>query len=114
MALHTDTLPDTGSRDDRLWQLAEWRIIERHGIDRLERTYPFRNFPEALAFTARVGEAAEAAHHHPAIQTEWGRVTVTWWTHSAGGLALRDFEMAAATDALQERNRIGHTEQPPG
>ena len=91
---------DTPGRDERLTQLAEWRIIERDGIERLERAYPFRNFREALAFTAQVGEMAEAADHHPAILTEWGRVTVTWWTHSAGGLAPRDFDMALATDAL--------------
>ena len=102
-------MPQTGSdpapdlRDTRLARLPDWRIVKQSEVERLERTYTFRNFREALAFTARVGEFAEAANHHPAILTEWGKVTVTWWTHSAGGIAPRDFEMAAATDALHER-----------
>jgi hypothetical protein len=48
----------------------------------LERKYIFKNFREALEFTNKVGELAEEQDHHPMIQTEWGRVTVTWWTHA--------------------------------
>ena len=77
-----------------------WQVVERDGIARLERTYPFPDFVQALAFTSRVGEIAEAEAHHPAILTEWGRVTVTWWTHKIRGLHRNDFVMAAKTDAL--------------
>jgi len=38
--------------------------------------------------------------HHPALLTEWGKVTVTWWTHKIGGLHHNDFVMAAKTDEL--------------
>jgi 4a-hydroxytetrahydrobiopterin dehydratase len=34
--------------------------------------------------------------------TEWGKVTVTWWTHKIGGLHQNDFIMAARTDELSE------------
>jgi 4a-hydroxytetrahydrobiopterin dehydratase len=75
-------------------------LLERNGIPQLERVYKFKSFIEALAFTNRVGEFAEAEGHHPAILVEWGRVTVTWWTHKIKGLHRNDFVMAARTDQL--------------
>jgi 4a-hydroxytetrahydrobiopterin dehydratase len=74
--------------------------VERDGVRRLERVFTFANFADALAFTNRVGALAEAAGHHPALLTEWGRVTVAWWTHKIGGLHRNDFIMARKTDAL--------------
>ncbi len=81
-------------------QLPEWKFVEREGVRRLERVFKFANFVEALAFTNRVGDLAEAHGHHPAILTEWGRVTVTWWTHKIKNLHVNDFIMAANTDGL--------------
>ncbi len=78
----------------------EWALIEREGIQRLERVFTFPDFAEALRFTNAVGAAAEEEGHHPALLTEWGRVTVTWWTHKIRGLHRNDFRMAARTDAL--------------
>ena len=75
-------------------------MVEREGIKRLERVFGFRNFAEALAFTNTVGERAEEEGHHPAPLTEWGKVTLTWWTHKIGGLHQNDFIMAARTDEL--------------
>ena len=70
------------------------------GVDRLRRVFRFDDFAQALAFTNAVGEIAEAENHHPALLTEWGRVTVTWWTHVARGLSPKDYVMAAKTDEL--------------
>jgi 4a-hydroxytetrahydrobiopterin dehydratase len=81
-------------------QVPEWQVLERQGIKRLERTFRFDNFAQALAFTDRVGEQAEEEGHHPALLTEWGKVTVTWWTHKIKGLHQNDFIMAARTDGL--------------
>ena len=81
-------------------QVPDWQLVERDGIRRLERVFHFPGFVEALAFTNRVGALAEAEGHHPALLTEWGRVTVTWWTHAIRGLHRNDFVMAAKTDAL--------------
>lgn len=81
-------------------QVPDWQLVERDGIRRLERIFPFKDFVAALAFTNRVGALAEAEGHHPALLTEWGRVTVTWWTHAIHGLHRNDFVMAAKTDAL--------------
>lgn len=81
-------------------QIPEWQLIETDGVQKLRRIYRFKDFAAALNFTALVGAAAEAEDHHPAILTEWGRVTVTWWTHTIRGLHRNDFIMAARCDAL--------------
>jgi 4a-hydroxytetrahydrobiopterin dehydratase len=83
-------------------QVPEWQILERQGIKQLERVFTFPDFSRALDFTNSVGGAAEAEGHHPALLTEWGRVTVTWWTHKIRGLHRNDFIMAAKTDHLYE------------
>jgi 4a-hydroxytetrahydrobiopterin dehydratase len=79
--------------------VAKWEIVEREGVKCLERAFEFPDFAQALAFTNQVGELAEASGHHPAILTEWGKATVTWWTHETQGLHRNDFIMAAKTDA---------------
>ncbi len=81
-------------------EVPEWEITERDGVRRLERVFRFTDFAQALVFTNRVGEIAEEEGHHPALLTEWGKVTVTWWTHKIGGLHRNDFIMAARTDDL--------------
>lgn len=79
-------------------QVPGWTISEVEGRKRLEGVFQFEDFAQALAFTNRVGELAEEEGHHPALLTEWGKVTVSWWTHKIGGLHRNDFIMAAKTD----------------
>lgn len=83
---------------DLAQELPEWKVESRGGIPQLERRFTFKNFRKALAFTNQIGELAEEAGHHPALLTEWGKVTVTWWSHSLKGLHKNDFVMAARTD----------------
>jgi 4a-hydroxytetrahydrobiopterin dehydratase len=84
-------------------QIPDWELVEVDGVERLTRAFPFADFGQALAFTNEVGALAEAEGHHPALLTEWGRTTVSWWTHKIGGLHRNDFVMAAKTDDLFER-----------
>ena len=77
-----------------------WTVVEVDGMRRLHREFGFKDFREALAFTAGVGVLAEENGHHPAILTEWGKVTIDWWTHKIGGIHRTDFIMAAKTDGL--------------
>jgi 4a-hydroxytetrahydrobiopterin dehydratase len=79
-------------------QVPQWKILEKDGEKRLERTFTFKDFAQALAFTDRVGALAEAEGHHPLIVLEWGKVKVDWWTHAIHGLHRNDFIMAAKTD----------------
>jgi 4a-hydroxytetrahydrobiopterin dehydratase len=84
-------------------QIPEWQVREVDGVKRLERVYKLKNFVEALEFTNKVGILAEEENHHPLIITEWGRVTLQWWTHKIGGLHKNDFIMAAKTDELYQQ-----------
>ena len=81
-------------------QVPEWQVIEIDGIQRLERVFKLKNFIEAMAFTNKIAMAAEKEDHHPLIVTEWGRVSVQWWTHKIKGLHKNDFIMAAKTNKL--------------
>jgi 4a-hydroxytetrahydrobiopterin dehydratase len=81
-------------------QLPEWTIIEIDGVKHLQRIFKFDDFGKALAFSNEIGAIAEEEGHHPAILTEWGKVTVDWWTHKIKGLHVNDFIMAAKTDSL--------------
>ncbi len=101
VACRADSPRVTAAELDELQpQIPDWQILNREGIPRLERTFTFKNFAQALAFTDRVGELAEAEQHHPVIITEWGKVTVTWWTHKIRGLHRNDLIMAAKCDRL--------------
>lgn len=80
--------------------IPEWEINEVDGVPRLERTYRFKTYPDALAFAQRVGEAAEDEGHHPVMTVEARRVRVSWWTHAINWLHRNDFIMAAKTDEI--------------
>jgi len=83
-----------------LRRVPEWDLVEEGGINKLRRTFKFKNFVEALDFTNRVGAAAEEEGHHPIIELTWGKATVTWYTHKIKGLHENDFIMAAKTDRI--------------
>jgi len=96
-------------------EVPDWQLLERDGIARLERSSPSRASPTRWPSPNRVGALAEEEGHHPALLTEWGRVTVTWWTHKIRGLHRNDFIMAAKTDALAaESGHATRAEIPEG
>ena len=66
----------------------------------LERTFEFDDFRAALAFVNRVGELAESENHHPDIAIHYSKVTLRWWTHTAGGITDRDRELAQRSSTL--------------
>jgi len=81
-------------------QLPQWEIIEDNRLKRLKRVFTFNDFIDAMLFTQKVSDLADNENHHPSILTEWGKVTVCWWTHKINGLHINDFIMAAKTDQL--------------
>ena len=91
---------DVGDYGALLQQLPEWRVENIAQVPQLIKVFTFKNFVEALAFTNHVGDLAEEYDHHPALTTEWGRVTVRFWTQKIGGLHRNDFILAAKTDAI--------------
>lgn len=83
----------------RLAQLAGWTVND----NAIRRQYTFDGFASAVAFVVRVGFDAEAADHHPDILiSRYKRVTLTFTTHSAGGLTEKDFAAAAKADQVFE------------
>jgi len=78
--------------------LPAWTLdVARDGIT---RSFRFKDFSEAFAFMSRVALLAEKADHHPEWSNVWNRVDILLTTHDAGGLSMRDIEMAKAIDAL--------------
>lgn len=82
--------------------IPEWELVRIENMIRLRCTFTFPDFNKALAFTNSIGELAEAEQHHPELITAWGKVTVTWWTHSVKGVHMNDFIMAARTGELAD------------
>ena len=82
--------------------LPTWELVTIDDVPQLHCSYKVRNFAEALAFTNRVAALAESIGHHPQLVTEWGRVTVKWWSHKIKGLHELDFALAKRCDSLIE------------
>ena len=82
-------------------QIPSWSIIEDEDeVKRLICAFAFKNYDESLNFTNIVAKLAEEEDHHPEIILEWGKVTVSWWSHKIKGLHQNDFICAAKTDEL--------------
>ncbi len=90
----TATLLSDEQVRERLSRLNGWR---REG-DGIRRQFTFASFPDAIAFVARLVPGAEAADHHPDITINYKHVTLTYSTHSEGGLTEKDFEGASMAD----------------
>lgn len=78
-----------------------WRHINEHGIDMIERTCAFNDFPAAIDFVRSVADIAEKEEHHPDIHIHYTAVRIVLWTHSAKGLTENDCILAAKIDALK-------------
>jgi 4a-hydroxytetrahydrobiopterin dehydratase len=98
MLLPMQTL-DEAEAQRRLKALAGWELSGAS----IRRRFTFGGFPEALAFVVRLGFDAEAADHHPDILVNYRRVTLTYTTHSEGGLTDKDFAGAANASDLAAR-----------
>jgi 4a-hydroxytetrahydrobiopterin dehydratase len=85
--------------EQRLRNVAGWSL----DADSIRKQYTFADFPAAIAFVNRLAPVAEAADHHPDILINYKRVTLTYSTHSEGGLTAKDFEGAELADREAER-----------
>jgi 4a-hydroxytetrahydrobiopterin dehydratase len=85
--------------EQRLKNLTGWTLDG----DTIRKQYTFADFVAAVAFVNRLVPEAEAADHHPDILINYKRVTLTYATHSEGGLTAKDFDGAAMADRLERR-----------
>ena len=72
--------------------------------DAIRKQFTFANFPEAIAFINRLVPHAEQADHHPDIVVNYRRVTLSYSTHSEGGLTAKDFAGASMADSESQRS----------
>jgi 4a-hydroxytetrahydrobiopterin dehydratase len=77
-----------------------WQITSIEGVERLVQMFKFKNFVTAMRFSHEIGELAELHNHHPMIITEWGKVTLHWWTHTAKGISALDIKLAQLSNEL--------------
>ncbi len=83
-------------RERLLPELRGWTLDA--GRDGIRKSFRFESFVEAFAFMSRVALLAEKADHHPEWFNVYNRVDVLLTTHDAGGLSMRDVDMARAID----------------
>jgi 4a-hydroxytetrahydrobiopterin dehydratase len=93
------TMPLTIPEAQKLLQeIPSWTLSP--DVKNLSKSFKFKDFAEALAFTNKVGAIAEGEGHHPDIDLHWGRVGVSLTTHAIGGLSVNDFILAAKVEKL--------------
>ena len=85
-----------GEIEQRMKTVSGWTRDD----DAIRKLFTFASFPDAIAFVNRLALEAEKADHHPDILISYKRVTLTWSTHSEGGLTEKDFAGAATADRL--------------
>ncbi len=83
-----------------------WRLVEEKGVKKFRKEFSFKNFIDALSFTNAIGAESEEQNHHPDILTQWGKVTLTWWTHKIKGLHKNDMIMAKKSDDLFDIHKL--------
>jgi len=81
-------------------QIPSWSILENDDIKKLVCSFAFLDYDQTVNFANSVTKLAEEEDHHPEILLEWGKVTVSWWSHKIKGLHKNDFICAAKTDKL--------------
>lgn len=79
---HDTPMLSSKERENLRARVPNWHIFIEDDVPKLSRSYGFADFKGALAFTHQVGNIAERENHYPVLITEWGKVTVVWWTHA--------------------------------
>jgi 4a-hydroxytetrahydrobiopterin dehydratase len=79
-----------------LEQLPGWTLKD----DAIEKSFTVTSFPDAVALVTRIAFDAEAVDHHPDLLLEYRRLTVRYWTHTAGGVTQKDIDGAAMAERL--------------
>jgi 4a-hydroxytetrahydrobiopterin dehydratase len=93
------SLLNQSEQDNLKSEVPTWEVDQ----DKLVRSFPFPDFVTAFSFVENIKNLAEHHNHHPDILLSWGKVTVWWTTHDAGGITKNDFIMAAQTSMVYSR-----------
>ena len=85
---------------ERISEYTGWKVEK----NALVKTYTMKSFPDAIAFVTRLAFDAEAADHHPDLHVNYKKVTVTWSTHSEGGVTAKDFAGVKQSEMIAARS----------
>jgi len=85
---------------ERISEYTGWKVEK----NALVKTYTMKSFPDAIAFVTRLAFDAEATDHHPDLHVNYKKVTVTWSTHSAGGVTEKDFAGVKQSEMIAARS----------
>ena len=96
---HQNLVP-TNQYAELLDQIDNWEVIQKDGVNRLFCVFKCDNFVAAMTLAQAISEIAEQVDHHPALLIEWGKLSVSWWSHNLRGLHINDFIMAANTQKI--------------
>ena len=80
--------------------LADWTVVNNSQGNALQKTFPFKNYYETLAFVNASAWISHREDHHPDMGVHYNRCVVSYSTHDAGGITLNDFICAAKLDRL--------------
>jgi len=79
-------------------KIPAWKVVDENGVQKLVREYRSSEYDYLMTLTQKLCRMAEQVNHHPSMLLEWGKLTVSWWTHTSDGLHRNDFIMAARCD----------------
>lgn len=82
--------------EQALADLPGWSVAR----SKLHREYTFADFVHAFGFMATAAMAIEKMGHHPEWTNVYNRVTVDLSTHDAGGITVKDLELARLLDSV--------------
>lgn len=77
----------------------QWQLNKEEQT--ISYTYSFKNYYQTMAFVNVIAQIAHQQDHHPDLHISYNRCTVTYSTHSVGGLSMNDFICAAKINAAQ-------------
>jgi len=83
-----------------LQQLNNWQLHCENHIQHINKKFMFKNYTQAMGFANQIANLSEQENHHPKICIEWGKASISWWTHTLNGLFVNDFIMAAKCDNI--------------
>ena len=87
---------------EHLTKLPGWKYQDKA----IQKQFEFSNFLESVAFVNKVAPLAEELGHHPDLQIQYSKVTVTLTTHDSGGVTQKDLELAKKIETM-ERKELG-------
>lgn len=83
-----------------LQQLNNWQLYSEGHTQQINKKFMFKKYAQAITFSNQIATLSEQENHHPKICIEWGKVSISWWTHTLNGLFVNDFIMAAKCDKI--------------